>query len=141
MSFEDFAANFAQTLPAADKRPAYDRYVVPTPGRIYYDGAFGIGTGIQADNPNRAPLLLIAGDEDRTVAPAMVQANYKKQQHAPSLTEFKSFPGRSHFLFAEPGWEEVADYIIEWVGANEVPRSAPGRVAKAPEPAYRPQAL
>lgn len=114
MTFEQFAANFAQTLPAAERRPAYERYVVPTPGRLYYQGALGIGTGVKAGNPDRAPLLLIAGEKDRTIVPAMVQATYEKQRRAPSVTAFKSFPGRSHFLMAEPGWEEIADYCIEW---------------------------
>jgi hypothetical protein len=31
----------------------------------------------------------------------------------------KVFPGRSHFLFAEPGWEEVADYAIQWASEHQ----------------------
>jgi pimeloyl-ACP methyl ester carboxylesterase len=128
MTFEQFASNFAQTLPAAEMRPSYDRYIVPTPGRIYFQAAVGIGTGINAKNPDRAPLLLISGEKDRTVDPSTIEANYRKQRHAPSVTDFKSFPGRSHFLCAEPGWEEVADYAIEWaskharVNATEISR-------------------
>ena len=38
MSFSQFATNFAQTLPESEKRAAYDRYVVPTPGRILLPG-------------------------------------------------------------------------------------------------------
>jgi hypothetical protein len=53
-AFEQFAHTFAQTLPEAEKRPAYDRDMVPTPGRIAYQRAFGIGTGTHAKNPNRA---------------------------------------------------------------------------------------
>jgi pimeloyl-ACP methyl ester carboxylesterase len=118
MRFADFATNFAQTLPEPEKRPAYDQYIVPTPGRLYYQGAFGIGTGIQPKNPERAPLLLIAGGRDRIVEPSMVHATYTRQRHAPSTTGFKLFPGRSHFLMVEPGWEEVADYAIEWAAAH-----------------------
>jgi len=124
MTFDQFAMNFAQTLPVADMRPAYDRYIAPTPGRLYYEGALGIGTGIHAKNPGRAPLLLIAGEEDRTITPSTVEATYKRQRHAPSATEFKSFPGRSHFLFAEPGWEEVADYAIRWARKHENPAAS-----------------
>lgn len=119
MSFAQFAAKFAQTLPKDEKRAAYDRYVVPTPGRIYYQSALGIGTGIRARNPGRAPLLLIAGEKDRTIVPSMVWATYKKQRHALSTTAFKSFPGRSHFLIAEPGWEEVADVALRWASDHQ----------------------
>lgn len=113
-SYKTFATTFAQTLPEADKRTSYEKYWAPTPGRLYYQGAVGIGTRIHAKNPNRAPLLLCVGEQDITITPAVVRAAYKVQRRAPSLTEFKSFPGRSHFLFHEPGWEEVADYAIQW---------------------------
>jgi pimeloyl-ACP methyl ester carboxylesterase len=118
MSFRQFAANFAQTLPKREMRAAYDRHVVPAPGRIYYQNALGIGIGINARNRNRAPLLLIAGEMDRTIVDAMVWATYRKQRRAPSTTAFRSFPGRSHFLFAEPGWQEVADVALQWAGEN-----------------------
>jgi alpha-beta hydrolase superfamily lysophospholipase len=130
MTPEQFATNFAQTLPEDAKRPAYERYVVGTPGRLYWQGALGIGTGIHAANPERAPLLLVAGEADRTVVPAMVQATYRKQRRAPSATELKSFPGRSHFLCTEPGWEEVADYALEWALAHLRTTSAPLRARR-----------
>jgi hypothetical protein len=28
------------------------------------------------------------------------------------------FAGRSHFLVGEPGWEEVADYALDWAVAH-----------------------
>jgi pimeloyl-ACP methyl ester carboxylesterase len=114
MSFSSFATTFAQTLPEELKRPYYEKYWAPTPGRLYYEGAVGIGTKIQPDNPNRAPLLLCVGGKDITITPPTVLAAYNIQKRAPSTTEYKVFSGRSHFLFHEPGWEEVADYVLEW---------------------------
>jgi pimeloyl-ACP methyl ester carboxylesterase len=119
MTFDQFATNFAQTLPQKEKRPTYDKFIVPAPGRLYWQGALGVGTGIHAKNAYRAPLLLIAGGDDRIVVPAMVTATYKAQRRAASRTELKLFPGRSHFLFAEPGWEEVADFALDWALANQ----------------------
>ena len=130
MSFESFAATFAQTLPESEKRAAFDRYVCPTPGRIYLEGALGIGSGISPGNPRRAPLLICEGSNDLVMDPSTVHANYLKQSHAPSLTEYKIFPGRSHFLFHEPGWEEVADFAINWASRN-----ARGRVPSQAEAA------
>lgn len=128
MSFDSFASTFAQTLPEGQKRSAYERYWAPTPGRIYYQGAMQIGMGIESGNPDRAPLLLIAGGEDKTVTPSDVEAAYDRQKKSPSFTEFKTFPGRSHFLIAEPGWEEVADYALDWAIKHQraagLPRAA-----------------
>ena len=114
MSYESFATTFAQTLPENEKRAAYERYIAPTPGLIYLTGAFGIGAGIHTGNPKRAPLLMAVGSEDVTMDPPVVRAAYNKQKKSPSVTEFKEFKGRSHFLIHEPGWEEVADYAINW---------------------------
>jgi len=30
------------------------------------------------------------------------------------LTEYKEFPGRSHFTVGQEGWEEVADHALTW---------------------------
>ena len=30
-------------------------------------------------------------------------------------TEYKEFVGRVHWIIAEPGWEEVAEYVATWL--------------------------
>jgi pimeloyl-ACP methyl ester carboxylesterase len=119
MKYEAFASTFAQTLPEAERRAAYDKYVVPAPGRIYYLDALGIGVGVRQGNPDRPPLLMTCGEKDKTVDTAAVKAVFRIQKKSPSLTEYKEFPGRSHFLFHEHGWEEVADYALKWAVANQ----------------------
>ncbi|MGX9119065.1 hypothetical protein ACWTU6_20745 [Mesorhizobium sp. BHbsci] len=42
----------------------YDRYIVPTAGRVYWDGLVSAAGKISWDNPDRAPLLLIGGGID-----------------------------------------------------------------------------
>jgi pimeloyl-ACP methyl ester carboxylesterase len=118
MSRRAFGKRFAQTLSRDEADEAYERYIVPTPGRVYYDGLLGKGTKVQFDNPKRPPLLLIAGEKDLTAQPSMVKANYVKQQQAASVTGFKLFPGRSHWLCVDRGWEEIADYSLDWAATN-----------------------
>ncbi|MDR3455322.1 MAG: alpha/beta fold hydrolase [Rhodoferax sp.] len=118
MSFHSFASTFANTLPAGEQRPAYDRYVVPAPGRIYFQAALGIGNAVDFSNPNRAPLLLMAGGEDRTSTPSMARAMYRKHSRSPVRTDLIGFPGRSHWLIAEAGWREVAEKALDWAQAQ-----------------------
>jgi dipeptidyl aminopeptidase/acylaminoacyl peptidase len=66
-------------------------------------------------NANRAPLLLIAGTEDHIVPAAMNRANYRKYQRSLAKTDFKEFASRVHWIIAQGGWEEVADYIAQWL--------------------------
>ncbi|WP_404334794.1 alpha/beta hydrolase [Sphingomonas sp. MMS12-HWE2-04] len=114
LSQRSFSHGFAQTLPAAEKSYVYEKFVVPAPGRIFVETLFGIGTRLRGRTSARAPLLLIAGAEDRTAPPGMVRANHRRQRRAPSVTAFHLFPGRSHWLCNERGWEDVADRALGW---------------------------
>ncbi len=115
LSQAQFGRNFAQTLAPSDLAREYRRYVVPAPGRIFFQAALGSGNRVDFHNDDRAPLLLIAGEHDRMVPPAMVASNYRLHRRSVATTAFKLFPGRSHWLIAEPGWEQVADMSIEWL--------------------------
>ena len=64
-------------------------------------------------NEDRAPLLFIAGGEDNLMPPAVNQSN-AKHYRTNSATDYKEFPGRSHYTVGQDGWEEVADYALEW---------------------------
>ncbi len=127
MSRGFFRNRFAQTAARDDADALYDRYIVPTAGRVYWDGITGAVKPIRWDNPNRAPLLLIGGELDLIADASMTRAIYNKQKRAPSKTELKIFEGRSHWTGIDPGWEAVADDALDWALANlrtETPRAA-----------------
>ncbi len=108
-----FDATFANTAPPALRDEAYNRLVVPTSGMIFLQAASWIGSGV---NPKQRmqPLLITVGEKDRTVTPYVARAAYHNQKASPAVTDFEEFPGVSHFLIAEPGWERVARYVIDW---------------------------
>ena len=118
MSFKGFSTTFANTLAPSQQRETYDQHIVPAPGRIYFQAALGIGIAIQFKNSKRPPLLLTTATEDRTCTPSMVRAMYRQQRQALSRTDILEFPNRSHWLIAEPGWEDVAGAILKWAEAN-----------------------
>jgi hypothetical protein len=39
-------------------------------------------------------------------------------KRSPALTEIYEFPDRSHFTGVEPGWEQVADYALQWATSH-----------------------
>lgn len=126
MSFENFAATFANSLPEAEMRPTFEKEIVPAPGRIYFQAALGLGNGLSFGNPKRGPLLLVAGDHDWTSTTSMGKAMFKRHSRSPSPTDFISFPGRSHWLIAEKGWEEVAATLHQWI-EKRAPASKPSQ--------------
>ncbi|CAN7451482.1 hypothetical protein ASC89_07485 [Devosia sp. Root413D1] len=118
MSRKFFATRFAQTIPAGQSDALYDRYIVPTPGKLYWDGILTQTGKIQWDNPQRAPLLMIGGGKDLVADASMTRANYERQKRAPSKTELRIFPDRSHWTCMDLGWEEVADLALDWASRN-----------------------
>jgi hypothetical protein len=47
--------------------------------------------------------------------PSLNKANYEKYRQSSSVTDFKEFTGRTHFIIRQTGWEEVADYVLAWL--------------------------
>jgi pimeloyl-ACP methyl ester carboxylesterase len=115
MSFKSFSTTFANMLPPSQQQQAYEDHIVPAPGRIYFQAALGIGNGVDFANPKRPAMLLVAGGQDHTSTSSMVRAMYRKHSRAPARTDFISFANQSHWLIAEPGWEEVAKSAAEWI--------------------------
>jgi pimeloyl-ACP methyl ester carboxylesterase len=119
MSQAGFNEGFANLLTPAEQTAAYERHVIPTPGRIFFQAALGLGTGVNYRNADRAPLLLTAGEKDNTVPLPMVHANFKKYHRSSAVTALKTFPNHSHWLIQEPGWQDVAEYAIQWARSND----------------------
>ncbi|MGA2549561.1 MAG: alpha/beta hydrolase [Burkholderiaceae bacterium] len=115
MPFTNFQWGFAHNLSPDEQRLAYENHVVPTPGRIYYQLVLGIHTRVNFSNGRRGPLLLIGGGDDRTAPPSMTRAMYRKHRRSSASTKYLEFPGRTHWLIASPGWEEIAMAIESWV--------------------------
>ena len=67
------------------------------------------------ETPDRGPLLLISGEKDHTVPPAVVAAAYKRQQVNLGRTEYQEIPGRGHSLTIDHGWREVADIALAFI--------------------------
>jgi pimeloyl-ACP methyl ester carboxylesterase len=117
---EQFHYAFTNPLNEEESAQAYTRYHVPAPGRFVWDGVLANFTPGHHDsyvnfhNDDRAPLLLIAGEADHLEPLALQAATFKHYKHSAARTELKSFPGRSHFIIGQPGWEEVADYALSW---------------------------
>lgn len=92
----------------------YEQIVSRVPQKLMVGVALGVGSRLLF-NHERAPLLLISGGDDRMVASSVVLANYLCQRRSLAPTDFISFPGYGHLLITQPGWEQVADRIIEWL--------------------------
>jgi pimeloyl-ACP methyl ester carboxylesterase len=120
-SLREFSYAFVNTLSPDEQKRAYDEYVVPESGRLFFQNAFSLLDAhtpgrVDFNNGRRAPLLIIAGTKDHIVPAAMVKANFHKyNQRSGAITELQQFPGGTHWLIAQPGWEMAAGTVENWL--------------------------
>lgn len=113
-----FRKVFANTLSEEEVKVEYEQNAIPASGRAIFQAALAnftpkAATTIHFRNATRAPLLFIGGERDVIMPAALNRKNFRKYQSS-AVTEYKEFPGRSHYIIAERGWEEVADFALHW---------------------------
>ena len=116
---KEFHYAFTNTLSEAESVAVYARYAVPGLGRVLFQGALAnfnprAATKVDFGNDGRAPLLIVAGGEDHVSPDAINRATAKHQSRLKAITAYKEFPGRSHYTLGQAGWQEVADYALDW---------------------------
>ncbi len=50
--------------------------------------------------------------------PPSVQRSNATHYKSDTVTEVKQYDGFAHLMPAQDGWEDVADYALEWVEAH-----------------------
>ncbi len=123
LTYEQFRYGFTNVLEEEEAHQLYERYAVPGSGTPVFQAAAAnlnpwTEDRVNTKNPQRGPLLLIAGENDHTVPLTVVAAAYKLQQHNPAVTEFHEMPGRGHSLTIDHGWREVAEVALEFVAQH-----------------------
>jgi pimeloyl-ACP methyl ester carboxylesterase len=64
--------------------------------------------------------LITAGEKDHIIPASLARSNFNRYKNSSSITEFKEFDGRDHFLIGSPGWQEVADYSLAWLESGTI---------------------
>jgi pimeloyl-ACP methyl ester carboxylesterase len=119
LSPEKFHYAFTNSLDDVQSKKVYDDLAVPGPAHVLWEGALALlnpnaASHVDYHNSTRAPLLFIAGGADHLVPASVNKANVRKYQDSAAITDYKEFPNRTHFTVGEPGWEEVADFALNW---------------------------
>ena len=96
--------------------------IVPASGAPLFQAAvanfnpFGGETKVNTENPDRGPILIIAGEKDNTAPTAITHATHKYlSKHNDAVTEIVDVPDRGHSLTIDHGWQEVAELALGFV--------------------------
>jgi pimeloyl-ACP methyl ester carboxylesterase len=111
-----FKTFFANRLEESKFFSEYQKHIVPASRRVPR-GSLTEASKIDFSK-KRGPLLLISGEDDKVVPPSVVRLNFKEYNKEVGLSEYKEFPGRSHFIIAEKGWQELVEFSLKWIDLN-----------------------
>jgi len=120
LTYDEFHYGFGNAVSDEESRELYKNFAVPGSGVTLFQAATAnlnpwTEVKVEVTNPNRGPMLIISGEKDHTVPPAMARAAYEQEKKNPGVTEFFEFKGRGHSLTIDSKWRDVAEKALEFV--------------------------
>jgi non-heme chloroperoxidase len=120
LTYDQFRYAFANAVSEDEAKQLYEFCSVPAPGKPLFQAAtanLNPWTEVKVDheNPDRGPMLIIAGSEDHTVPPAIAKASFEKEKKNQGVTEYTVIEGRGHALTIDADWQDVADTALTFV--------------------------
>ncbi len=108
-----FHGSFANSLSEEQSNAAFAEFATHDSRNVLRDCMGELGK-IDVELPH-APLLLIAGEKDEIIPSTLTKKNFEAYTDENSVISFAEFENRSHYICGEPGWEEVAHYVANWL--------------------------
>ena len=122
ISKRHFHYTFGNDLPRAESDRRWEELAINSYNRVLFEGVTSVFNGrsgvtrVDYGREQRAPLLVIMGGADHVVPPVIGRDLVERYRStgSPAVVELKEFPGRTHRIVSQDGWEEVADFALEW---------------------------
>ena len=114
---ESFHASFCNTMTADESKIAFEQTATHDSRNVLRD-CMGEAGHINLDLPH-APMLFIGGEKDEIIPADLNKRNAEAYTDEVSISEYKEFAYRGHWICGQQGWEEVAGYIETWLQKHE----------------------
>jgi len=113
MNLKQWQYAFTNGMSEADQLETYDQNVVPESRKLIRDCLSKVAS-IDFRKPH-PPLLFIAGSTDHIMPASLNYSNYKRYKDKSSITDYKEFEGKNHYVLGLPGWKDEAGYSLNWI--------------------------
>lgn len=114
-TFGEAAYSTLHLLPAKQQKETYDRFVYES-GRTVFEIGYWLfdaqGASRVDESKVTCPVLVVAGSQDR-ITPASIVRRVARKYGV--VSTYKEFENHAHWVGAEPGWEDVAEYVSGWL--------------------------
>ncbi len=121
LTYDQFRYAFANAVDEEQAKRLYAEFCVPAPGEpIFQAAAANLNPWTEAKvdtkNPDRGPLLVIAGGKDHTVPVSIAKSSFKHEEDNEGTTEMIEMADRGHGMVIDDNWQEVAETALKFVG-------------------------
>jgi pimeloyl-ACP methyl ester carboxylesterase len=114
-SFNEAVYSVLHLLPEKDQKTVYEKMV-------YESGRAATEIGLWIFDPNKTskvdassvnyPVLVVAGTKDRITPPFLARKIAEKYH---TVSTYKEFENHAHYVIGEQNWENIAEFIYEWL--------------------------
>jgi pimeloyl-ACP methyl ester carboxylesterase len=115
-TFAEAVYSTLHLLPPKEQDQVYNRFVDES-GRTVFEMGFWMldrrGASRVDTSKVNCPVLLLAGKEDRMTPLSVVRKVARKYRR---VVTYQEYDHHAHWMLGEPGWEEVAGFILNWLG-------------------------
>jgi pimeloyl-ACP methyl ester carboxylesterase len=114
-TFDEAVYSMLQLMSPEEQRKIYDKFVYES-GKAACEIGFWLfdkkGAAKVDESKITCPVLVVAGSLDRITPASTVRKVAKKYQ---AISTYKEFSNHAHWVVGEPGCQEIAEYIAEWL--------------------------
>lgn len=113
MSFRGWQYAFTNGMTCDEQKESYYRFAIPESKLVVRD-TISSAAKINFEKAH-APLLITSGTADHSIPASLNLSNYKKYKKGSSITDYREFKGRNHFVLGQATWKEDAAFIANWI--------------------------
>ena len=115
LTFNEVIYSMLQLLPVEEKKEVYGKFVYES-GRAASEIGFWFldrkGAAKVDELKVTCPVLVIAGSQDKATPASVVRKIADKYR---AVSTYQEFVNHAHWVVGEPGWQEIAEYISDWL--------------------------
>ncbi|MFI1990858.1 alpha/beta hydrolase [Actinoplanes sp. NPDC020271] len=120
LSENQFRYAFGNVLTAEESRALHTAYAMPGPARTLFEIATAnlrrtSPAAVDVRTGDRAPLLIVAAEQDHTVPEVVVRAAHGLYRDSPAVADLVSIAGRGHSYVFDHDWPDLADRVERWL--------------------------
>ena len=124
LNYKQFKYGFANAVNETEAKSLFSTYHIPAPGLPLFQAATAnlnpwTQAKVNTRLADRGPMLIVSGEKDHTVPPAISRASFRLQKRNEGVTELVEMQNRGHALVLDSGWEEVAKKALDFISKHQ----------------------